>query len=60
MTIDRDFYTRRIIPASPKAFATQIHEARQRIVEGLDLTAQEAVESGSQRQDVARQFKGSE
>ncbi len=58
--MDRQFHVTRIVPTSPKAFPTIIHEARQRIVEGLDLTAQEAVEGTHQRSDVARQFKGSE
>lgn len=57
MTLDREYHIKRIVPAQPKSFRTIIEETRQRIIEGLDLQAQEAVETTAERTDAAR-FKG--
>lgn len=60
MTLDREFHTKRIVPAQPKSFRTIIEETRQRIIEDLDLQAQEAIETASERTNAARQFNGGE
>lgn len=57
MTLDREFHVKRIVPASPKSFRSIIEEQRQRIIEGLDLEAQKAVETTSERSEQ-RRFQG--
>jgi len=53
-----DVRIKRIEPRQPKSFRNIIEEARQRIAEGLDIDAQEAVEGVHQRSQAPRTFKG--
>lgn len=52
-----DIRVKTITPRQTKSFRNIIEEARQRIAEGLDIDAQEAVEGVHQRQGASR-FKG--
>lgn len=47
-----------ITPQQPKSFRNIIEEARQRIAEGLDIDAQEAVEGNHQRSQAPRFNQG--
>lgn len=49
-----DTRIKRIEPRQPKSFRNIIEEARQRIAEGLDIDAQEAVENNHPRTGANR------
>lgn len=53
-----DTRIKRIEPRQPKSFSNIIEEARQRIAEGLDIDAQEAVEGNHQRSQATRFNQG--
>ena len=50
MTLDREHHIKRIVPASPKAFRTIIEEHRQKIIEGMDLKAEQRTEAPHQNE----------
>lgn len=55
-----DVRVKTITPRQPKSFRNIIEEARQRIAEGLDIDAQEAVESSNHQRSQAPRFNQGE